>query len=117
MGSTASVRLSVSTGTSATIGSTLSVAQSISSGTVVTSLSTIVQSMNLYGAAGLATSGKNVLSGGSRVIATSAVTANSKIFLTNTLATNRVSVTAINPGVSFTVGGTNVDTFSWLLIN
>jgi len=123
VGTTAKIGASLSTGTYATIGSTLSVAQSISSGTVVTSLSTIVQSMNLYGAAGATTSGTSTLSGGLRIVTTSAVTSNSKIFLTNTLATNRVSVDStygtngIIDGNSFRVAGTNVDTFSWLLIN
>lgn len=118
VGSTASVRLSVSTGTSATIGTTLNVGQAISSGTVIIAPSTLTQNTTLSSyTAGYITAGTGALVSGALVINTSAVTANSKIFLTNTLATNSVRVGTIVANTSFQVLGTNVDTFTWLIIN
>jgi len=96
----------------------LSVGQAISSGTLVITPSTLSQSITLSPyVAGYITAGTGTLATGTVVINTSAVTANSKIFLTNTLATNRVSVGTIVPNTSFQVTGTNVDTFTWLIIN
>jgi hypothetical protein len=118
VGTTAKIGASLSTGTSAIIGTTLSVGQSISSGTVVIAPSTLtthmfVSPVNTAGAS----VGNGTLATGAATIATTAVTANSKIFLTNTLATNLLRVNGINPGVSFGVAGTNVDTFNWMIIN
>ena len=86
--------------------------------------STLSQSITLSSyTAGYVTAGTGTLSGGVSVVNTSAVTANSKIFLTNTLATNLVRLdttygtNGIIAGNSFKVAGTNVDTFSWLIIN
>jgi hypothetical protein len=118
VGTTARIGASLSTGTSAIIGTTLSVGQAISSGTLVIAPSTFTQNTTLSSyTAGYVTSGTGTLATGAVVINTSAVTANSKIFLTNTLATNRVSVGTIVPNTSFQVTGTNVDTFTWLIIN
>jgi hypothetical protein len=118
VGSTASIRLSLSTGTSATVGTTLSVGQSISSGTVVIAPSTLTASVTISTfVAGYICAGKGTLASGTATVNTSAVRADSKIFLSNTLATNVVRVGAITPGVSFVVTGINVDTFTWLIIN
>jgi len=124
VGTTAKIGASLSTGTSAIIGTTLSVGQAISSGTLVIAPSTLSQSITLSSyTTGYVTAGTGTLSGGVLVVNTSAVTANSKIFLTNTLAINLVRLdttygtNGIIPGSSFKVAGTNVDTFSWLIIN
>ena len=124
VGSTASIRQSLSTGTSAIIGDTLSVGQAISSGKVVITPSTLSRSITLSSyVAGYVTAGTGTLSGGVLVINTSAVTANSKIFLTNTTTTNLVRLdttygtNGIIAGSSFRVAGTGTDTFTWLIIN
>ena len=118
VGTSAKIGTTLSTGTSATIGTTLSVGQSISSGTVVIAPSTMITHMFVSPVnTGAASVGNGTLAAGAATITTSAVTANSKIFLTNTLATNLIRVNTINAGVSFTVAGTNVDTFNWLIIN
>jgi len=118
VGTTARIGASLSTGTSAIIGTTLSVGQAISSGTVIIAPSTLTQNTTLSSyTAGYVTAGTGTLVSGALVINTSAVTANSKIFLTNTLATNSVRVGTIVANTSFQVLGTNVDTFTWLIIN
>jgi hypothetical protein len=118
VGTTARIGASLSTGTSAIIGTTLSVGQAISSGTLVIAPSTLTQNTTLSSyTAGYVTAGTGTLVSGALVINTSAVTANSKIFLTNTLATNSVRVGTIVANTSFQVLGTNVDTFTWLIIN
>jgi hypothetical protein len=118
VGTTAKIGASLSTGTFATVGTTLSVNQTISSGTVVIAPSTLTTHMFVSPVGtGSASVGSGTLSSGAATIATTAVTASSKIFLTNTLATNLVRVNGINAGVSFSVAGTNVDTFNWLIIN
>jgi hypothetical protein len=124
VGTTARIGQSLSTGTFATVGTTLSVGQAISSGKVVITPSTLSQSITLSSyAAGYITAGTGTLSGGVLVINTSAVTANSRIFLTNTSATNLVRIdtsygtNGIIAGNSFKVAGTTTDTFTWLIIN
>lgn len=71
-----------------------------------------------------ASAGTGTLSGGTVVISTTAVTANSLIFLTDTTnsLTNlgTLTVSAISAGASFTVKSSNTldtSTFNWLIIN
>lgn len=68
--------------------------------------------------------GTGTLSGGTATISTTAVTANSLIFLTDTASSltnvGVMSVTSKSAGTSFTVTSTNVldtSTFNWLIIN
>lgn len=71
-----------------------------------------------------ASAGTGTLTGGTVTISTTAVTANSLIFLTDATASltnvGPLSVTAKSAGTSFTVQSTNVldtSTFNWIIIN
>lgn len=71
-----------------------------------------------------ASAGTGTLSGGTVTISTTAVTANSLIFLTDTASSltnvGQTSVTAKSAGTSFTVTSSNAldtSTFNWLIIN
>lgn len=71
-----------------------------------------------------ASAGTGTLTGGTVTISTTAVTANSLIFLTDATASltnvGPLSVTAKSAGTSFTVQSTNVldtSTFNWLIVN
>ena len=122
VGTTASIGTWLSTGTFARIGTTLSVGTSISSGTVMIAPSTFTRNLSVSPAgtgatAGATTIGSATLIGGALTINTTAVTASSKIFLTNTSAANVVRLNGTSAGVSFTVAGTGTDSFNWLIIN
>jgi len=122
VGTTARIGSSLSTGTSAIIGTTLNVGQSISSGTLMIAPSTFTRNLSVSPAgtnatAGATTIGSATLSGGALTINTTAVTTNSRIFLTNTSALNVVRVNGISAGSSFTVAGSGTDSFNWLIIN
>lgn len=87
------------------------------------SLATVGNKLNIATGSN-ASVGTGTLSGGTVTISTTAVTANSLIFLTDTASvlTNvgTLSVSAKSAGVSFTVTSANVldtSTFNWLIIN
>ena len=68
------------------------------------------------------TVGNATLSGGSVTVSTTGVSSTSKIFLTYTGLNNPgvLRVSAITPGVSFTItstSGTDAGTVNWLIIN
>jgi hypothetical protein len=136
VGSTASIRLSLSTGTSATVGTTLSVGQTISSGTVVIAPSTFTQHLYVVQGSGgtdgktasttasagsTSAAGNNIGGFSYTTISSSAVTANSKIFITGTGSQALGVINSSNsPGNRFVVkssGNTDGQTINWWIIN
>lgn len=66
---------------------------------------------------GNANCGQATLSGGTVVVNTTFVAANSLIFLTNTSGANAAYAGTIVAGVSFTITGTGSDVINWFIIN
>jgi hypothetical protein len=135
VGTTASIRSSISTGTSATIGTTLSVLQLISCGTTLSVPSTYTNHMFVtaggdgrtsYTSASIGSTGagnnSNVGGVGNATvtnISTTAVTADSKVFVTG-YGTAVLGGITVNPGVGFVVKSVpsgDGQTINWWVIN
>jgi len=108
----------VSSGTATYVGTNLTAQGNISNNGYVSTTHLYLKSVPTTAA----TVGNVTLGAGTAVVATTAVTANSKIFLTYTGLNSPgvLQISAISAGVSFTIAstsGTDVGTVNWLIIN